>query len=220
LLTFLAYLPQVFHENLSSLLMSLTCIVVLNHIMGKIFTLCFIFLLCFISSYAQFFDDKHNPALDLNLSPTRNSIINPGHNSSINPKLNWNINPFRNGLINPEKVPTINPKTNKQLNPLENESMNPMFSIYMSPKFEHWRGLYLFDTADNLAGYITQYSQDIMIQFDKQSNWTFFYVRTAKGTFNQFNLSAEWTGCFLCYDSLTGFNLFNKECGWTGMHIK
>jgi hypothetical protein len=188
--------------------------------MGKIFTISAVFIFCFLASKAQFFDDKHNPTLDVNLSPAQNNAIHPDHNSSINPKMNWNINPFKNGLINPDKVPSINPKTNKELNPTENEEMNPMFSIYMSPKFDHWHGLYLFDTSNNLVGYITKYSQEIMIQFDKESNWTFFYVRTAKGTYNQFNLTADWTGNFLVFDSMSGFNLFNKQCAWTGMHIK
>ncbi len=188
--------------------------------MGKIFTIVVFFLLGFLNSNAQFFDEKHNPGLDMNLNPLQNSVIHPEHNSSINPKLNWNINPYKNGLINPDKISTINPKTNSGLNPLENQEMNPMFSIYMSPKFEHWHGLYLFDTNNALIGYVSKYSQDIMIQFDKESNWTCFYVRTAKGTYNQFNLSAEWTGNFLCFDSMTGFNLFDKQCTWTGLHIK
>ena len=188
--------------------------------MGKNFTLFALLLLGFLTTRAQFFDEKHNPGADANLSPTHNTAIHPEHNSSINPKLNWNINPYKNGLINPEKISNINPKTNSSLNPLENQEMNPMFSIYMSPKFEHWHGLYLFDTNNALIGYITKYSQDIMIQFDKESNWTCFYVRTAKGTYNQFNLSADWTGNFLCYDSMIGFNLFDKESAWTGLHIK
>lgn len=188
--------------------------------MGKIFTFFTGLLLCFTLAHAQYFDVKHNPAVDLNLSPLKNPSIHPDHNSSINPKLNWNINPLKNGLINPEKVPAINPKQNKDLNPLLHEEMNPMFTVYMSPKFDNWHGLYLFDSANTLLGYVTKYSQDILIQFDKQSNWTYFYVRTAKGTFNQFNLSAEWTGCFLVFDSVTGYNLFDKECAWTGQHVK
>ena len=187
--------------------------------MGKI---CTIVILSLLTTYtqAQYFDARHNPAMDMNLNPAQNNAIHPDHNSIINPKLNWNINPFKNGLINPDKTPGINPKTNKEFNPLQNEQMNPMFSIYMSPKFENWRGLYMFDANNSLVGYISTYSQDILIQFDKESNWNFFYVRTAKGTFNQFNLNAEWTGSFLVFDSMSGYNLFDKQCAWTGMHIK
>ena len=188
--------------------------------MGKIFTIAALFLLGFLRSGAQNFDEKHNPGLDMNLSPQHNSAIHPARNSTINPKLNWNINPYKNGLINPDKITNINPKINSTINPLENQEMNPMFSIYMSPKFENWHGLYLFDTANNLVGYVTKYSQDLMIQFDKESNWTYFYIRTAKGTYNQFNLNAQWTGSFLCFDSMSGYNLFDKECAWTGLHIK
>jgi hypothetical protein len=188
--------------------------------MGKIFTVTAICCLFIFRVNAQFFDEKHNPLLDMNLSPQHNNAIHPEHNSTINPKLNWNINPYKNGLINPEKVTGINPRLNKSINPLENQEMNPMFSIYMSPKFENWHGLYLFDNNNALTGYISKYSQEIMIQFDKESNWTFFYIRTAKGTYNQFNLSAEWTGNFLCFDSMSGFNLFDKQGTWTGLHIK
>ncbi|MFT3936028.1 MAG: hypothetical protein QM726_20525 [Chitinophagaceae bacterium] len=189
--------------------------------MGKIFTLTAVFLLSITFTLrAQYFDEKHNPGTDMNLSPVHNSSIHPDHNSLINPKLNWNINPYKNGLINPDKISSINPKLNTGLNPMENPEMNPMFTVNMSPKFEHWRGLYVFDSNNTLIGYVTKYSQDIMIQFDKDANWNYFYVRTAKGTFNQFNLSAEWTGNFLCYDNLTGFNLFDKQCAWTGQHIK
>ena len=188
--------------------------------MGKIFTLASLFLLGFLGASAQFFDEKHNPGQDINLSPQHNAVIHPDHNSSINPKLNWNINPYKNGLINPDKISSINPKSNLALNPLQNQEMNPMFAIYMSPKFESWHGLYLFDSNNALSGYVSKYSQDIMIQFDKASNWTFFYVRTAKGTYNQFNLEAQWTGSFLCYDSMSGYNLFDKQSLWTGFHIK
>ena len=188
--------------------------------MGKIFTILAILLLSFFYSGAQNFDEKHNPGLDMNLSPRHNSIIHPNSNSSINPLLNWNINPYKNGLINPDKITSIHPKTNNALNPLTNQEMNPMFSVYMSPKFETWHVLYLFDSNNALIGYVSTYSQEIMMQFDKESNWTYFYIRTAKGTYNQFNLAAEWTGCFLCPDSMVGFNLFDKQCAWTGLHIK
>jgi len=188
--------------------------------MGKIFTISTLFLLGFLHSGAQYFDRKHNPGLDMNLSPAHNSVIHPDHNSSINPKLNWNVNPYKNGLINPDKIAAINPRQNKEMNPMENPEMNPMFTLNISPKYEYWHGLYVFDSSNNLIGYVTQYSQDIIIQFDKDSKLSFFYVRTAKGTYNQFTLDANWTGNFLVFDSMTGFNLFDKECTWTGWHIK
>jgi len=173
-----------------------------------------------LCSDAQNFDERHNPGFDINLSPQHNAAIHPERNSTINPRLNWNINPYKNGLINPEKVAGINPKSNSAVNPTLHQEMNPMYSVYMLPKSETWHGLYLFDSTNNLAGYITQYSQDLLIQFNKESVWTYFYVRTAKGTYNQFNLDAQWTGSFLCFDSMSGFNLFDKQCAWTGFHIK
>jgi len=95
-----------------------------------------------------------------------------------------------------------------------------MFKIWMSPKYSMWKGLYLFDKEDELEGYITRYSNDLMLEFDKNAVWTCFYVRTAKGTFNQFNLSGKWTGFYLCFDSVIGYNLFDKQGEWTGKHIK
>jgi hypothetical protein len=188
--------------------------------MGKIFTLTTFLLSVLLVLQGQTLDNKHNPALDINLSPAHNNVINPERNNTINPKYNWNINPLKNGLINPEKLTTINPKNNLAMNPLENHDMNPMFSMYLSPRYDRWRGLYLFDKNDELIGFIKQYSQDIIIQFDRDANWAFFYVRTPKGTYNQFNLSADWTGCYLCSDAVAGYNLFNKEGNWTGIHIK
>ncbi len=188
--------------------------------MGRIFTIACLLLFNFVTAKAQILDNRHNPEIDFNLNPTHNNSIHPDHNSTINPKLNWNINPLKNGLINPEKVPGINPKTNAAVNPLENEEMSPMFSLSLSPKNDHWHGMYVFDTNSNLVGYLSKYSQELMFQFDKDAKWNYFYVRTAKGTYNQFNLSGDWTGSFLCFDSMIGYNIFDKNCSWTGMYIK
>jgi len=188
--------------------------------MGIKSTLFPVLLLLFFASPAQTLDSRHNPKLDLNLSPSHNTNICPEHNASINPRSNWNINPQKNGLISPEHVDQINPAKNMQLNPIANTELNPMFVLWMSPKYERWKGLYLFDKEDGLAGYITKYSNDLMLEFDKNGDWKYFYVRTAKGTFNQFNLSCKWTGWYLCFDSVFGYNLFDKQGEWTGMHIK
>lgn len=169
---------------------------------------------------AQTLEIKHNPKIDLNLSPAHNAVICPEHNAIINPKLNWNINPQKNGLISPEHVDDINPVKNTSLNPLDNVEFNPMFVIWLSPKYEQWKGLYLFDKDDELQGYITKYSQELMLEFDKESVWKCFYIKTARGTFNQFNLSGKWTGYYLCFDSMVGYNLFDGQGEWTGMHIK
>jgi len=188
--------------------------------MGKIITLLTILLAsCFLSP-AQTVDEKHNPKLDLNLSPSHNTAICPEHNAAINPRLNWNINPRKNGLISPDQVDGINPAKNTELNPVTNAEMNPMFVLWMSPRYVRWKGLYLFNKDDELQGYITKYSQDLMLGFDKDATWKCFYIKTAKGTYNQFNLSGKWTGYFLCFDSSVGYNLFDDKEEWTGMHIK
>ena len=188
--------------------------------MGKMITLIACLLLHAFGSPAQSLDEKHNPKIDLNLSPAHNPAICPEHNTAINPRLNWNINPRQNGLISPEHVDAINPAKNKGVNPLDNIEMNPMFAVWISPRHPRWKGLYLFNKEDDLQGYITKYSQELMLEFDKEATWKCFYIRTAKGTFNQFNLSGQWTGFYLCFDSIIGYNLFNGQGEWTGMHIK
>jgi len=192
--------------------------------MGKIGTLLTGLLCLLLTASAQtsvpLLAAKHNPLVDHNLSPHHNTLICPEHNASINPRSNWNINPLKNGLISPEHVDQINPAKNLSVNPVVNKDLNPMFIVSLSPRYELWKGLYLFDKDDGLAGYITRYSNDLMLEFDTTGEWRYFYVRTAKGTFNQFNLSGKWTGFFLCFDSVVGYNLFDKQGEWTGMHIK
>jgi hypothetical protein len=188
--------------------------------MGRVFTITIILLMGAFHSTGQKLDSKHDPKKDFNLSPAHNTIIDPGKNSTINPKLNWNINPLKNGLINPEFVEAINPKIKTDINPVYNLDLNPMYVPNLSPRFPIWSGLYVFDKEDNHIGYITPYSQTLLIEFDKEINFKCFYIRTAKGTFNQFNLSSEWTGFYLCFDSMIGYNIFDKQGEWTGMHIK
>jgi len=35
-----------------------------------------------------------------------------------------------------------------------------------------------------------------------------------------FGLPGVWTGMFLCYDNSSGYNLFDKNGKWTGIHVK
>lgn len=163
---------------------------------------------------------RHNPRIDFNLSPIHNVKINPLHNSTINPKTNWNINPSHNNSINPVFTSGINPLSTSILNPIANEVFNPMFSITLHPKNPAWKGNFLFDNNDNLIGFISSASQNILLCFDLEGNWTCYFIKTPKGTYNEFSLQGHWTGEFLCYDSNGGYNLFNKDGEWTGKHIK
>ena len=163
---------------------------------------------------------KNNPKLDYNLSPSRNEKINPNRNVIINPQFNWNLNPFHNKLINPDSSLTIHPLHSLILNPKQMEILNPMLNSNLHPRSFSWKGRYLFDSTDNLIGFITVASQNILLCFNKEGLWTCYFVKTAKGTYNQFQLTGEWTGRFLCPDSLEGFNLFSKEGDWTGNHVK
>jgi hypothetical protein len=164
--------------------------------------------------------NKHNPKMDHNLSPFYNHQINPNYNSSINPNLNWNYNPAQTKAINPDSTIGINPKHNPSLNPKEIELYNPMLNNTLHPKNFTWKGKYLFDSTDNVVGFISIASQNILLCFNKEGHWTCYFVRTAKGTYNQFQLTGEWTGKFLCPDSLEGYNLFTKDGVWTGNHVK
>ena len=163
---------------------------------------------------------KQNPKVDHNLSPSYNQKINPNYNYTINPAFNWNYNPIQNKSLNPDSNSNINPVQNLSLNPKESEIFNPMLNNILHPKNYSWRGKYLFDSTDNLIGFITVASQNILLCFTREGHWTCYFVKTAKGTYNQFDLTGVWTGRFLCPDSLEGLNLFTKEGVWTGNHVK
>jgi hypothetical protein len=190
--------------------------------MIKIFTCILLSVLLLGTTNAQeaTVSKKHDPKMDANLSPNFNPRINPEKNSILHPKFNWNLNPHKNKLICPEKVDAINPLKNTELNPLDKTDMNPMFVTNLSPKFITWKGQYLFDKEDNHIGYITYINQNLIAEFDKTATWKFFYVKTAKGTYNQFDLEGKWTGYYICSDEMAGFNLFDAKDEWTGMHIK
>jgi len=163
---------------------------------------------------------KQNPKVDHNLSPTYNQKINPSFNTTINPAYNWNYNPAQNKLINPDSTSAINPLQNVNLNPKEIEIYNPMLNTNLQPKNFSWKGRYLFDSTDNLVGFITVASQSILLCFNKEGHWTCYFVKTSRGTYNQFQITGEWTGRFLAPDSLEGLNLFTKDGHWTGSHVK
>ena len=112
--------------------------------------------------------------MDINLSPNFNATINPEKNSNINPKYNWNINPAHNNDINPEYNSTINPLNHFELNPDVNKTLNPMYHNEYHPKNPAWKGLYIFNRTDDLIGYISVATQQLMLTFDAQGDWTGF----------------------------------------------
>jgi hypothetical protein len=169
---------------------------------------------------AQELANNRNPLFDLSLSPAKNDRINPSKNPVINPKTNWNINPSFNKDINPTENQLINPRQNREINPLENVVLNPMRFRGLHPKSETWKGFYMFDNNDNIAGYITKPSKEVLICFDIEGKWTCYYVLTPEGTYNHFEIDGSWTGNYLCSDNIGGYNLFDKEGVWTGKHIK
>jgi hypothetical protein len=163
---------------------------------------------------------RHDPKRDPNLSPARNNLINPLFNSSINPKFNWNLNPKHNKLIDPISATDINPQFNPDLNPVYNKIYNPMFANSLHPKNPRWSGRYLFDKDDNLIGYVSVASQNILLCFDTNGEWTCYFVKTSTGTYNRFTLEGEWSGQYFCSDGSQGFNLFAATGEWTGQHMK
>jgi hypothetical protein len=185
-----------------------------------LFVICAFCLFAQAKSQQDLVDVKQNPQMDHNLSPAFNQRINPKYNSTINPAFNWNYNPIENKSINPDSTTDINPLHNESINPKQTEMYNPMLNNILHPMNISWRGRYLFDSTDNLIAFITVASQNILLCFNKSGQWTCYFVKTAKGTYNQFTLAGQWTGRFLCPDSVEGYNLFNKEGVWTGSHLK
>lgn len=179
-----------------------------------------VLLLFAFSAGAQELPARHNPRIDLNLSPRINPVINPVNNASINPKLNWNINPGHTNSLSPEHNAAINPRSNQELNPSVNNTINPMYQHSLFPKNAGWRGLYMYDSTDALIGYITVASQNVMLAFDSSFEWVGYFVKASPVLYNYFDLRGAHTGIFLCNDSRSGYNLFNREGEWTGKHIK
>jgi hypothetical protein len=194
-----------------------------NAIMNRFFTLGLVSIFFYSTATAQDnteVDKRHDPKMNNYLSPNTNFRINPDKNPAIHPKFNWNINPHKNLLINPDKVALINPIKNTELNPTSHQDMNPMYVMNLSPKFITWQGQYVFDKADKHIGFITYINQSLMVEFDKTANWNFFYIKTGRDTYNQFDLDGKWTGNYFCSDELMGYNLFNTKDEWTGVHVK
>lgn len=181
-----------------------------------------LFCLCLQTArvFAQEPARLHNPKIDLNISPEHNPTINPLKNPGINPKMNSNINPVLNKEINPEENKSINPKVNESINPLKNQLLNPLLYKHLYPSSSSWKGFYIYNEKNNLIGYITRPTRNVLICFDVTGVWTCYYVLTAQGTYNHFDMDGNWTGDYICSDSNAGFNVFNKEGEWTGKHIK
>ncbi|HCL83617.1 MAG TPA: hypothetical protein DIC22_06555, partial [Chitinophagaceae bacterium] len=74
--------------------------------------------------------------------------------------------------------------------------------------------------TDDLIGYISVATQQLMLSFNADGEWTGFFVKAATGIYNHFDVKGVWDGKYLCYDSVVGFNLFEKDGSWTGQHIK
>ncbi|MBS1914680.1 MAG: hypothetical protein JST87_00250 [Bacteroidetes bacterium] len=188
--------------------------------MKKLALLLFVAVVTSSTAFCQPGFQKHNPLLDLNLSPSHNQKINPEFNSGINPKFNWNLNPMHNDALNPIKNQTINPQSNPALNPKLCEVLNPMFANALHPKNPVWHGTFLFDKEDKLIGYISMACQQILLSFNTGGDWTGYYVKSSFNTYNEFTVEGVWTGKYLCPDLNEGYNLFTNEGDWTGNHIK
>lgn len=180
-------------------------------------SLSFLFI---FSVRSQSLENRHDPKVDINLSPNFNATINPDKNSNINPKFNWNINPAHNNDVNPEYNSTINPLTHFELNPDVNKTLNPMYHNEYHPKNPAWKGLYIFNRTDDLIGYISVATQQLMLSFDSQGEWTGSFIKAGNGIYNHFDVKGVWDGKYLCFDSVVGYNVFDKDGNWTGQHIK
>jgi hypothetical protein len=162
----------------------------------------------------------HDPKKDANLNPFVNRQINPDSNLSISPVSNWNMNPIKENSLNPTQNSLINPMINLQLNPQSNDVLNPVIMRSLRPSTESWRGLFLFNESNQLFGYISIATQNVMLSFDNSGTWNGYYVKAGRFMFNYFTLFGVWTGMFLCYDNQSGYNLFDKNGKWTHIHIK
>lgn len=181
-----------------------------------------VWMLCIQVSLAQDFAyfRRHDPSADKNLDPYSNQQINPDSNGLINPAFNWNINPVKNNAANPLINSSINPKSNASLNPQANEVINPAVMKSLNPQRETWKGLFYYNAKNELSGYLTRATQEVLVSFDKSALFDGYYVKAGDGLYNHFTIEGKWTGYYLCYDANGGFNRFNKDGKWTGEHVK
>lgn len=190
-------------------------------VMKAIYKFIFIvFLAISVKANGQDLPVTHNPKVEIYLSPANNKKICPDNNALINPRINWKINPLKNKDLNPIENTNINPRFKPELNPAITESINPLLNIGLHPSGHQWKLFYLFNKNDELAGFLTQPSANVLLCFDVKGEWTCYYVRSAEGTYNLFDREGTWTGNYICYDNNAGYNQFDKEGNWTGMHIK
>ena len=162
----------------------------------------------------------HDPRRDANLNPFINNQINPDSNLSINPSSNFNMNPIKENSLNPTQNSSINPMINLQLNPQSNDVLNPVIMKGLQPATETWKGLFLFNDSNQLFGYISVATQNVMLSFDNNGTWNGYYVKAGRMMYNYFTLFGVWTGMFLCYDNQSGYNLFDRNGKWTHIHVK
>ena len=109
---------------------------------------------------------------------------------------------------------------NLQLNPQTNEILNPVFMKSLRPSNSTWKGMFIFNDSNNLFGYISIATQNVMISFDNNGTWNGYFVKAGLLMYNYFTVPGVWTGMFLCYDNSSGYNLFDKNGKWTGIHVK
>lgn len=186
----------------------------------RLFTFLLVVLTGAQSVLAQELPRSHDPKVEIYLSPSNNKKICPTNNPIINPLTNWKLNPYKNKEINPFQNTVINPQYHPNLNPNINELINPQRNINLYPSSNAVRVMYLFNKNDELAGYLTQPSQDLLLCFNVAGEWTCYYVKTPEGTYNLFEKDGTWSGNYICYDNSAGYNQFDKDGKWTGMHIK
>jgi hypothetical protein len=89
-----------------------------------------------------------------------------------------------------------------------------MYHNEYHPKNPSWKGLYIFNKTDDLIGYISVATQQLMLSFDLQAEWTGFYVKASPGIYNHFDVKGVWDGIYLCFDSVVGYNVFDKSGNW------
>jgi hypothetical protein len=109
---------------------------------------------------------------------------------------------------------------NLSLNPHSNQVLNPVYMKSLLPSHPTWNGLYLFNKNNEIFGYISMATQEVMICFSNKGEWNGYFVKAGNSIYNFFNVTGIWTGMFLCPDNSRGFNLFDNTGKWTGIHAK
>ena len=166
-------------------------------------------------------DSGRNPLINKSTNPFVNHAINPDKNNLLNPKSNSSINPNENTAVNPMINEQIHPGIQKEWSYMDNQKMNPQltteirpsYAVKFNPNSKEFEGIYIFDKEQKVNAFACKFSNDIMLIYNTNFEFSKIAVSNKNKGFNLFNTRHEWLG-FMISDENDGFLLFDTQGNW------